>query len=212
MTNNGSLTASSGNGGSPSVVVGGTYPQGGNGGYGRIRIETYNFSRTGTTNVSPSPSLTTPGLVSLPQVPTLAITSVSGTLVPATTSGSYSSPDITLPSSTTNPVTLDLSASNVPVGTIVKITVVPQYGSSSTVNSTALSGTQASSTATASVNLSATSPNVITAEATFAVQTAMYYDGEKIERIRVASVMGGKSKVVYITESGREISLEAILR
>ena len=44
-------------------------------------------------------------------------------------------------------------------------------------------------------------------EATFAVQTAMYYDGEKIERIRVASVMGGKSKVVYITENQGERDL-----
>lgn len=205
IVNNGSLTAYRGNGGT------GHYGAAA-GSEGRIRIETYNFSSTVTGTISPLPSLTTPGLVSLPQVPTLAITSVGGATVPATAAGSYSLPDITLPSSTTNPVAMDLSASNVPVGTIVKITVAPQYGSSSTVNSTALSGTQASSTATASVNIATTSPNIIMAEATFAVQTAMYYDGEKIERVRVASVMGEKSKVVYITESGKEVPSELILR
>lgn len=205
INNNGSLRAYRGNGGT------GHYGAAA-GSEGRIRIETYNFSSTVTGTISPSPSLTNTGLVSLPQVPTLTITTVGGTPVPATASGSYSSPDITLPSSTTNPVTVVLSASNVPVGTIVKITVAPQYGSSSTVNSTALSGTQASSTATASVNLSTTSPTILMAEATFAVQIAMYYDGEKIERVRVASVMGGKSKVVYITESGKEVPSELLLR
>lgn len=44
------------------------------------------------------------------------------------------------------------------------------------------------------------------AQATFTVQTAMHWDGERIEKVRVASTLGGESDVVYITESGKEIA------
>jgi hypothetical protein len=33
----------------------------------------------------------------------------------------------------------------------------------------------------------------------------MYWDGEKIDKIRVASTLGKEADVTYITESGREI-------
>ncbi|KAF0144762.1 MAG: hypothetical protein FD156_1591 [Nitrospirae bacterium] len=76
--------------------------------------------------------------------------------------------------------------------------------------SDALSGTDTSSTATASLTISTTEPSVITAQTTFTVQTAMFYDGEKIDKVRVASTMGKGSKVTYITESGKEIPAEKL--
>lgn len=179
------------------------------GGGGRVRLEANTFSSfTATSN--PGASYSAPGLVNFSPVPTLSITAVGGVASPASPSGSFSSPDITLPSSTTNPVTVNLSASNVPVGTIVKVNVTHRNNSAATYNSTALSGTQASSTATASVSLNTTMPNVLRAETTFAVQTASndfptFAEGEKVEQIRVASVYGRKSEVFLITESGREI-------
>lgn len=189
------------NGGRYGYLYGGDY-QYSTGGAGRIRIETNNLSLTG--NVSPSPSVTTPGYVFYPQAPTLLITKIAGNTVPASASGSYATPDITLSSTTTNPISIDISASKIPVGTSVKITAVPQNGSS-TSTTAALTGTDASSTATASLTISTTSPSVITAETTFTIQTAMYYDGERIEKVRVASKIGKESEVTYITESGKEI-------
>ena len=127
-----------------------------------------------------------------------------------TPTGSYASPDIALPSTTTNPVSVGLSASNIPVGTTVTVSVMPQQGSASNVTTT-LSGTDASSTATASVNLSTSLASVILAQATFTLQTAMYWDDEKIEKVRVAATMGRGSEVVYITETGKEIKVSEIM-
>jgi hypothetical protein len=172
------------------------------GGDGRIRIEANNYSQTGS--VSPGPSVTTPGLVFIPQSPTLAITKIAGNSVPASASGSYATPDITLPATTVNPISIEISATKIPVGTSVKITAVPQNGSSSSTTA-ALAGTDTSSTAAASLTISTTSPSVITAETTFTIQTAMFYDGEKIEKVRVAANMGKQSEVTYITETGKEI-------
>ena len=54
------------------------------------------------------------------------------------------------------------------------------------------------------MNLSTVYPNVVMAQATFTLQ-AMYFDGEKIEKVRIAATMGKESEVVYLTASGREI-------
>lgn len=182
------------------------------GGPGRIRLEAGTLSFSGTIN--PSVTVSTPGIVNFSSTPTLSITSIGGTSVPATVQGSFTSPDITLPSSTNpNSITVNLAALNVPVGTIVKVTIIPRNSVASSYNSTALSGTLASSTATAMVVLTSTMVNVIRAEATFAVQTAsndvpVFAEGEKVEKIRVASVLGGGSSLFLITESGREIPWE----
>jgi hypothetical protein len=178
------------------------------GGEGRIRLEadTNNFS-AGTDPVYTS---SPPGSVFMTNVPTLSIASVAGFNTPSNPGGSYSQPDILLPSATTNPVTVHITATNIPVVTTVTVSVTPQYGSATSVNTT-LSGTDASSTADANVNLSTQYSNVITAKATFQIVIAMYYDGEKIEKVRVATTMGGNSEAVYITEKGREIKSTELL-
>lgn len=175
---------------------------------GRIRLESNTFSFSGSTN--PAVTVSTPGVVNLSPLPTLSITAVGGVAVPSAAGGLFTSPDITLPASTANPVTATLTATNIPVGTTVKVTATPRNGSLLWVNSTALSGTNAASTATASVTLSTTVPTVLRAEATFAVLTAsnsfpVFADGEKVEKVLVASVLGGESSVYLITESGREV-------
>ncbi|MBI5025149.1 MAG: hypothetical protein HZC12_00155 [Nitrospirae bacterium] len=130
--------------------------------------------------------------------------------MPASPTGSYAQPDMLLPSTTTNPVTVNLSASNIPTGTTVKVSMIPQYGSATDVTAT-LSRTNSSSTASASVNLSTSYANVIMAQATFTLLTAMFYDNEKIEKVRVAATMGKESEVVYITETGKEIKAEELM-
>lgn len=173
-----------------------------NGGSGRIRLEANTLSRT--TATTPAYTSGYPGPVFVANIPSLWITSIGGVNVSSAPSGSYAAPDITLPATTTNPVAVALSATNIPVGTTVTVSVIPQFGSATNVNTT-LSGTDTSSTATANINLSTQYPYIITATATFTIQIAMYYEGEKIEKVMVASTLGKASEVTYITESGREI-------
>ena len=71
--------------------------------------------------------------------------------MPASPTGSYVTPDVTLDNATT--VTIQLEGSKVPVGTIVKVTLTPETGAIQTVDSTPLAGTFESSTATATVTL-----------------------------------------------------------
>ncbi len=171
------------------------------GGAGRIRLEASTINRSAGTD--PVYSYGTPGSVFVANTPSLSVTSIAGVNVPAYPTGSYTQPDILLPNTTTNPVTVTLSASYIPVGTTVTVSVVPELGGATNVNTT-LSGTLESSTGSANVNLSTVYPNVIMAQATFTLQ-AMYFDGEKIEKVRVATTMGKGSEAVYITASGKEI-------
>lgn len=198
-------TTVSGNGTITAVYgIGGNW--GGNGGLGRIRIEAENNYRTVSTN--PAYSFGAPGSIFVSNTPALTITSVGGTAPPASPTANYNQPDIMLPSSTTNPVTVNLSATNIPVATTVKVWVVPQYGDATSVN-TSLTGTDQSSTGTASVNLSTTYSNIVTAEATFTI-IAFNYEGEEINKVRVATRLGGKSEITYITRSGKEIKGELV--
>ena len=83
-------------------------------------------------------------------------------------------------------------------------------GASSFTTSTPLSGTLASSTATATVTLPTNEPAVITVVASFAIASLdgagpYYADGEPVERVRVAARGGGESTLAFITRSGREV-------
>ena len=178
----------------------------GSGGVGRIRFEAYSNIRSAGTN--PPYSFGNPGNVFISAPPSLTITSIAGTASPATPTGSYSQPDMLLPNSTINPVTINISANNVPITTTVNVRVIPQYGTDSSYPTT-LNGTQQASTGSTSVNLSTTYSNIITAEATFTV-VAMYYNGEQIDKVHVAATMGGKSETTYITKSGKKIKGELV--
>ena len=74
-----------------------------------------------------------------------------------------------------------------------------------------LSGTDASSTGSANVDLSTQYSNVIMAQATYTLQEAMYYDGEKIDKVRIAATIGKQPETVYITESGKEIRAKELV-
>jgi len=208
---NGYNTAGGGSGGAvklqANIIIGnGSIPaRGGSSGYGggtgRIRIEAYTNNRTSDTD--PPYTFGTPESIFVGNAPALTITSIGGTNVPSSPTGAYATPDITLPSATSNPVTVAVSGANIPVGTAVMVRAVPQYGSE-TMSSSTLSGTLQSSTATVNVDISTTYSNVLSAEATYTV-TGMFWNGEEIDRVRVAATMGGESQTTYITKSGKEI-------
>jgi hypothetical protein len=200
---NGGINAHGGGGG-----FGGKYRNGGAGGAGRVRLEAGTVNRTAATN--PDYTFGYPSTVFVVNVPELRISSIAGVAVPENPSGAFGSPDITLPSGTTNPVAVGVSAENVPVGTTVTVTSVPEYGSPAT-STTTLSGTAESSTASLEIELSTAYQCILTVTATFTVQTAMYFEGEKIDKVRVASTAGKGQETVYITESGREIPAAYLL-
>jgi hypothetical protein len=152
------------NGGPKGIGTGNAF-NGGDGGVGRIRVEAYTLSASIV--FSTYPSLTLPGSTTVTNNPTLTISAVGGVAPPGSPAASYGNPDVLLVNTTTNPVTVNLSATNIPVGTTVTVRVIPQEGASSTVTSTALSGTLASSTATATITMPLDQPAVLEAEATF---------------------------------------------
>jgi hypothetical protein len=179
---------------------------------GRVRIEGFTNTFTGSFpgSVLGAVSSGAPTSVVLANGPTLSITAIGGVTAPASPSGSFSTPDVVLPVTTTNPVTINLAAANIPVGTIISLSVIGQTGGYSTTVSSPLAGSSTSSTATASVTAPTTQPFVISASATYAVaalegQGPIYAEGEPVERIRVTAAMGGRQRVSYITRSGREV-------
>ncbi len=182
---------------------------GGTGGLGYVRIEAFDSSTFTPSGTPQNLSYTTPNPVALTTVPQMRIASVAGVTAPTTPLGSLqAAPDIVVPASQANPVTVALEAANIPLGTIVQVTLTPASGTRTTVSSGGLAGTEAASTATASLTLPS-GMSVITATAvcdlTLAKARPMFIDGERVRSFEVAAVFGGRSEVTYITESGRRI-------
>jgi len=190
-------------------------PAGGNGSPGYVRIEAYdagNFSPSisGLLSNSSNFSLVQPRPAIPSNLPQLRITSVGGIAVPANPVGSFSGiPDITLPASQADPVPVALAASNIPTGTVLQVTATPETGARTTVNSTALTGTLASSTASANVTIPATGQSVICATVTVNLvalnREPVFMQGERVDRVEISATFGAKSEITYITESGKRI-------
>jgi hypothetical protein len=148
----------------------------------------------------------------LANTPTLRIASIGGVSSPTSPTGAFASPDVVLPSSTTNPVAVALTAAQIPLGTTVQVTVRGQIGTYSSVVSGGLTGALESSSASVQVTLPTDQPAVISATATFDSVGGPWYadDGERIERVRVTATEGAGTLVTYLTASGREIEASAL--
>lgn len=182
---------------------------GGAAGIGYVRVEAYDYSAFAPSGNPQNISFAVPNPVALTNTPQLRIASVAGVAAPATPVGSFQAvPDVVVPASQANPVTIALEAAYIPLGTVVQVTLIPNSGARTTVSSSALAGTEAASTATASLTLPA-GMSVISATAvcdlTLASARPMFIDGERVNRIEVAVVFGAASEVTYVTQSGRRI-------
>lgn len=181
---------------------------GGVGGGGRIRLEAETFTRTAGS--SPGHSFGAPGPVFIAGLPTLRIVSVGGVDAPATPTGNA---DITLPSTTTNPVTVVFQTTGVPVGNTVKLTVKPANAAPISALSPALTGTTDSATASVEVSLPS-GPSILEATTTYTIVAsvgdalgAQYAQGERVERIELAASLNGASTATLITVSGKRYPL-----
>lgn len=191
-----------------SCWVSGNYSyHGGYGAAGRIRLEAETFTRTAASN--PVHSFGSPSSAFVAGLPTLRITSVAGTAAPASPTGNA---DITLPSTTPNPVTVEFATTGVPTGNTVSLRVTPAYGDSVTVVSPAITGTTAAGTASVSATLP-TGPSVLSATTTYTIVVAMgealsiYAQGETVEKVRLSTTMNGPTLATLITKSGKEFEV-----
>lgn len=202
ISGNGSITANAGSGG-----TGWNGANGGVGSAGRIRLEASNVLRTAAT--TPPMSLGYAYAVIPPDLPTLTISSIGGVQVPAVPGGAFGNPDVMLPFNTSNPITIVMTGTNIPTGQTVTVKASPSVGSTSSATAT-LSGSDTSSSASVSLNIATAYPSIITSSVTFQVSALngvgpIYAAGEKVEYVRVAANLGGRSTITYITESGKEV-------
>jgi hypothetical protein len=193
---------------SSSCWVSGNYSyNGGQGATGRIRLEAETFTRTAASN--PVHSFGSPSSVFVAGLPTLRITSVAGVAAPTNPTGNA---DITLPSTTPNPVTVEFATTGVPVGNTVTLRVTPAYGDATTVVSPAVTGTSAAGTSSVSATLPS-GPSVLSASTTYTIVTAMgealsiYAQGERVEKVRLTTTMNGPTLATLITVSGKEFEV-----
>jgi hypothetical protein len=175
---------------------------------GFVRLESSFNTYTGSISGSAGGSFISFPTAPLPaNQPQLRITAINGTSAPTTPSASLTSPDVVFPSAIQTPVTLDVAASNVPMGTEVKIRVAPAVGSVTMATTNLTEGTPASSTGQATVTLPP-GAGVITATATFNVGGGMalnampLIDGERPQQVEVVTQADGTSKTFLIARSG----------
>lgn len=234
VTLTGSIQARGGNGGaarncSNNSALDNGGPGGGGSG-GAIRIVASAYSGAGTLSVTgggagcsgvayigggagavgrTSVDVITGGVFDVGGMPTLTVTSIGGVAAPAQPSGSG---DVQLAADLANPVTVEITATGIPVGTVVKLTVLHPFASAASYNSTPLAGTLASSAASASISV-LTGTSSLLASTTYAITLAMgealsvYAQGERVERVALSAAMGEGTQATLITISGKEFEV-----
>jgi hypothetical protein len=154
----------------------------GGGSLGRLRLEAYN--NTAVLNVNNVvPSVASPSAIALAGGPVLTITSIGGLSTPSAPTASFNLPDITLPASSAQPVTVTLAGTNIPPGTPVVVTVNGQTGGSASAAAT-LNGTLASTTASVAVAIPTNRPSVVSASATFTLAAAAALSSDLVVSLR----------------------------
>ncbi|MDP3457039.1 hypothetical protein [Methyloversatilis sp.] len=205
LAGNGTISADSG-----AAESGSCGNNGGFGAGGRIRLEAEVIRRTGGTTI-PAASQAQPSVVFIGGAPTLTIQSVAGVAVPQPPTGVA---DVQLPATTANPITVNFTTTGIPVGNTVRLSVVPANGQEVTAVSTALNGSTANASASASIALPA-GASTLQASVTYTVIVAVgdslsrFAQGERVERITVTAGLDGKSSTKLVTVSGREFDAPA---
>ena len=131
----------------------------GDGSFGRIRNEIFDNLFTGT--IIPGPINATPTLVFPLSGPSVRVVRLSGLSVPPNASasidlplnpiGSFTPADVVIDED--NNVTFEIEASNIPLGTVVNLTLRNETEGEINFSSTPLAGTEENSTATATTSI-----------------------------------------------------------
>jgi hypothetical protein len=135
-----------------SINGAGTISAGGLNG-GRVRLDTYvsNFAgRIASTFTLGSQFVIIPTAGQLPQ---LTVTSVGGVPVSASPTGALQTPDAVLSAQQNNPIPIVVSCANLPLNTLITVSVTPANGSPVSATGYNTTGTFPASTATISINM-----------------------------------------------------------
>jgi len=184
---------------------------GGSGSAGRIRLEADHFVGVGSSD--PAYTFGLPGPVFLTGQPALRFSTIAGIPVPQEPTGSN---DLTIPTTTANPVTLALATSGIPPGSVIKVTVIPRFGQAVSLDSPPTAGTVATATTSVSMDIPG-GHNVLSAETTYTVIASVgdslsrFAQGERVEKITLSSTLGKGSQATLHTPSGREFPIEPAL-
>lgn len=192
------------------------------GGDGKVRVEAFDLSFSGpvwppiaashTFAIGPVSATSTPPMNNLP---TLKITSIGGSSVPAVVNGVRHTPDIILPQNLQNPMEIIITTTKIPTGITFNVRMTPHIGlstltvSSPSVETADPNDDASTSVATAQISFPVGEVAILSVWTDFTIQTASLYpliDGEMVERVMVASNLGGNSHVTFVTESGRYVS------
>jgi hypothetical protein len=122
-------------------------------GSGRIRIDTIDNAFSGTMSGSFTQGYQPIIFPTAAQGTQLTITSVGGVPVSASPSGQIATPDALLSAQQNNPIPVTVSCANLPLDTLITVTVRPVNGSPVSAIGYNNTGTQASSIATISLNM-----------------------------------------------------------
>jgi hypothetical protein len=136
-----------------SQISGGGYVSASGGAQGRIRFDTYDNEFSGGVNgqfTSGSQFIIIPTSGQLPQ---LTVTSVGGVSVSPSPTGQLSTPDAVIAAQQNNPIPIVVSCANLPLGSLITVTVTPMTGSPVSATGYNNTGTLSSSTATISINI-----------------------------------------------------------
>lgn len=154
-----------------------------------------------------------PGPVFVTGDRSLRFTSVADIPVPASPTGSN---DVTVPTATPNPVTITLTTSGVPVGSTVKVSVIPQYGQSILVDSPPTTGSLDNATTSVSLDIPP-GHSVLSAQISFTVVAAVgdalsrFAQGERVEKVTLTSTLGHGGKATLHTVAGRQFDVDPAL-
>lgn len=179
--------------------------------FGVIRLEAPSGSLTFNGTASPSAGLfpINPTVV-LSASPSLTFVSIGGFPVPSYAGQRFDTYDMLLPNQLTDPISVVVQASNIPVGTQVTVGFV---NGSPTATSTpgTLAGSFESSTATATIsNLNRAAVTYLLATATFdPPMGAMKFNPKgpnHVTKIRIVNTVGGKSKFLFLRRDGTEVN------
>ncbi len=197
------------------------------GGLGRIRIDALSDRFTGGLS-----GLTTRGFQPVIIAPTvtsvsLSIESIGGVPLPANPTALLSNPDVIIPSQQANPMPIVVRCKGIAIKTDITVEVKPSAGAIVRAVGLNDAGTQASSTATVSVNMPR-GGGLIYAKAVSGIartqgaslqshqkprslaQTGWTAYGEEFSAVEVTATLGGQQQFVYLTESGKRYPLHAV--
>jgi hypothetical protein len=175
-----------------------------------VRLEAPSGSLTFTGSSNPAAVLSSINPVVVSNTPPqLTIVSIGGHAVPSYAGSRFDTVDLLLPNQLTDPINVVVQANNIPLGTQVNVRAVngsPQ----ATYTPGTLSGTFASSTATATMsNLNRTGVTYLLATATFDPPSQSMQFNQKganqVSKVRVEATPGAKPKYVFLRSNGSVI-------